>query len=111
MDQLTHYVAKEVKETVIQKEEYGTLVDKEKKKKKKKNKERERPKDIDEDKIKELALSSELYQVADLTAEEKTRYSIAENHPLKLICSNLPFTITIEEVFQYFNTVIAASNP
>jgi hypothetical protein len=47
MDQLTHYVAQEVKESVIQKEEYGTLVDKEKKKKKKKNKERERPKDID----------------------------------------------------------------
>lgn len=34
-----------------------------------------------------------------------------ENHPLKIICCNLPFTITIEEVFQYFNTVIAASNP
>lgn len=30
---------------------------------------------------------------------------------MRLICSNLPFTITVEEVFQYFNTVIAASNP
>jgi hypothetical protein len=96
MDQLTQYVGKEVKESVIQKEEYGTIVEKEKKKKKKKNKERERPKDIDEDKIRELALASEIHQVADLTAEEKTRYSFAENHPLKLICSNLPFTITIE---------------
>lgn len=56
-------------------------------------------------------MASELYQVAELSAEEKTRYAIAENHPLKLICSNLPFTITIEEIFQYFNTVIAASNP
>lgn len=44
------------KESVIQKEEYGTLVEKEKKKKKKKNKEREHKKDIDEDKIKEMAL-------------------------------------------------------
>ena len=32
------------KETIIQKEEYGTIVDKEKKNMKKKNKERERPK-------------------------------------------------------------------
>lgn len=111
MEQLTHYVAKEVKESVILKEESGTLIDREKKKKKKKNKERERPKDIDEEKIKEQALTSELYNVAELSAEEKTKYSIAENHPLRLICSNLPFTITIEEVFQYFNTVIAASNP
>ena len=52
------------KETVIRKEEYGTLVDKEKKKKKKKNKERERPKDIDEDKIRGVALTSELHQVS-----------------------------------------------
>jgi hypothetical protein len=58
MDQLTHYVAKEAKESVIQKEESGTLIDREKKKKKKKNKERERPKDIDEEKIKEQALTS-----------------------------------------------------
>lgn len=56
-------------------------------------------------------MASELYNVLELTPEEKNRYSIAENHPLKLICNNLPFTITIEEVFQYFNTVIAASNP
>lgn len=38
MDQLTHYVGKDLKESVIQKEEYGTIVDKDKKKKKKKNK-------------------------------------------------------------------------
>ena len=50
--------ANTMRDGVIQKEEYGTLVDKEKKKKKKKNKDREKPKDIDEDKIKELALSS-----------------------------------------------------
>lgn len=36
-----------LKESVIQKEEYGTLVEKEKKKKKKKNKEKEKQKDID----------------------------------------------------------------
>lgn len=46
-----------------------------------------------------------------MSVEEKEKYSIAENHPLKIICMNLPFKITIEEVFQYFNTVIAASNP
>lgn len=28
-----------------------------------------------------------------------------------MICSNLPFTITIEEIFQYFNTLIASLNP
>lgn len=111
MDQLMQFSAREPKETVIQKEEYGTLVEKDKKKKKKKNKERERPKEIDEEKIKELALSSDLYAVPDLTPEEKTRYAIAENHPLKIICNNLPFQITHEEIFQYFNTVIAASNP
>ena len=44
MDQLTHYVTKDIKESVIQKEEYGTIVEKEKKKKKKKNKDREKPK-------------------------------------------------------------------
>ena len=49
--------------------------------------------------------------MAELSPEEKTAYSIAENHPLKIICTNLPFTITLEELFQYFNTVIAASNP
>ena len=66
------------KESVIQKEEYGTLVDREKKKKKKKNnKEREKHKQIDQDKIRELALTSELHQVAELTAEEKTTYSFA----------------------------------
>ncbi len=43
---------KEFKESIISKEEYGTLVEKDKKKKKKKNKERERPKEIDEEKIK-----------------------------------------------------------
>lgn len=48
MDQLAHYTApKEFKESVVQKEEYGTLVQKDKKKKKKKNKEREKPKEID----------------------------------------------------------------
>ena len=56
-------------------------------------------------------MNSELYQISQLTAEEKQRYAVVENHPLKIICCNLPFTITIEEVFQYFNTVIAASNP
>jgi len=86
-------------------------VDKDKKKKKKKNKEKERSKEIDEDKIREIALTSEIHNVSELTAEEKTRYSFAENHPLKIICSNLPFKITLEEIFQYFNTVIAASNP
>lgn len=100
-----------VKESVIQKQEYGTLVDKEKKKKKKKNKERQHKKDIDQDKIKELAAASELHQLNQLSPEEKQKYSIAENHPLKIICTNLPFKITIEELFQYFNTVIAASNP
>lgn len=48
MQQLTKFEGtSHIKETVVQKEEYGTLVDREKKKKKKKNKERERPKDID----------------------------------------------------------------
>ena len=47
MEQLTHYVPKDVKESVIEKEEYGTLVEKEKKKKKKKNKDRDKPKEID----------------------------------------------------------------
>lgn len=57
------------KESVIQKEEYGTIVEKDKKKKKKKNKERENKKDIDEDKIKEIALESELYTVPELSPE------------------------------------------
>lgn len=39
------------------------------------------------------------------------RYSEAENHPLKIICANLPFKISAEEIFQYFNTLISASNP
>ena len=86
-------------------------MEKEKKKKKKKNKEREKHKDIDEDKIKELAMSSELYHVLELNPEEKDNYANAEVHPLKIICMNLPFKITLEEIFQYFNTVIAASNP
>jgi hypothetical protein len=49
MDQLTQYIGNEaLKESVIQKEEYGTFVEKDKKKKKKKNKEREpRNKEID----------------------------------------------------------------
>lgn len=58
MDQVMEFSSRNVKESVIQKEEYGTLVEKEKKKKKKKNKEREKHKDIDEDKIKELAKAS-----------------------------------------------------
>lgn len=46
MDKLMKYEANQslLKESVIQKEEYGTIVDKEKKKKKKKNKQRQRPK-------------------------------------------------------------------
>jgi 16S rRNA A1518/A1519 N6-dimethyltransferase RsmA/KsgA/DIM1 with predicted DNA glycosylase/AP lyase activity len=70
-------------------------VEKEKKKKKKKNKEREKQKEIDEDKIKELAQNSELYHVLELTPEEKDAYAFAEFHPLKIICSNLPFKITL----------------
>ena len=52
-----------------------------------------------------------MHQVKDLTPEEKTVFSEAENHPLKLICANLPFKITTEELFRYFNTVIGATNP
>lgn len=96
---------------MIQKE-YGTLVEKEKKKKKKKNKEKEKQKKIwIKMKIKENALNSEIYNVNELTQKKKEKYSIAENHPLKIICTNLPFKIAIEELFQYFNTVIATSNP
>lgn len=112
MEQMQLYTGSgNAKESVIDKEEYGTYVQKDKKKKKKKEREPTRAKEIDEEKIKEQALESELYQVKDLTAEEKHSFAIAENHPLKLICNNLPFKITIEEVFQYFNTVISASNP
>lgn len=69
MDKLAKYEPKDVKESVIEKEQYGTIVDKEKKKKKKKNKEREKPsKEIDEEKIREIALTSELYNVAELSA-------------------------------------------
>ena len=58
-----------------------------------------------------MEIQAKLDEISKLTAEEKQRYAVVENHPLKIICCNLPFTITIEEVFQYFNTVIAASNP
>lgn len=113
MDQIAHYSHKDLKESVVQKQEYGTLVEKDKKKKKKKNKkdQPDKHKEIDEEKIRQIAKTSELHNVAELTQEEISRYSFAENHPLKIICSNLPFKITIEELFQYFNTVIAASNP
>jgi len=30
---------------------------------------------------------------------------------LKIICANLPFKITSEEIFSYFSAVIGASNP
>lgn len=47
----------------------------------------------------------------ELTPEEKKLFSEAENHPLKIICANLPFKITAEELFSYFNAVIGALNP
>jgi hypothetical protein len=52
-----------------------------------------------------------LQNVEELSLEERQKYAEVENDPMKLICMNLPLTITIDELFQYFNTLITTTNP
>lgn len=89
------------------------MEDPEKKKKKKKNKKRKKSEDkeAEEQRIKEAIKNSYLQNVEELTLEERQKYAEVENDSMKLICMNLPLKITIDELFQYFNTLITTSNP
>ena len=92
------------------KPDYDTY-DKDKKKKKKKKKKLKTDqfpenKDNEEEEIRQKIKESKVWESKNIPEFLKEKYATIESSPMTLIIANIPINVTLEEMREYFNTLL-----
>ena len=86
--------------------------DKKKKKKKKKRAEKSQEKKLDdEEELRKKIKESKVWESKNIPEHLKEKFASIESSPLTLIIANIPINVTLEEMREYFNTLLISLKP